>query len=143
MTFGVSNDVLGIYTTPSLFRFRIPLCKIGYRKPDFKNIEVQYHIFSNTSVSPLELRKGPRHIEDFLKSNQIAKFSKGGWLIATTDNSQLSNEKSKDVYNLVLINLQKIWLNESAKWDCTGATAFYNDTDTNRKVSIYDVNFIL
>jgi hypothetical protein len=58
MAFGITNDIFGIYDTPSLFRFRIPLDKIEPSLPDVKKIEVQYHIFSRTELSQSDLCKG-------------------------------------------------------------------------------------
>jgi hypothetical protein len=141
MAFGISNDIFGIYRTPSLIRFRIPLDIIDQNLPDSKKIEVQYHIFSRTAISQTDLCKGPKHVEDFMKSNNITKFADGGWTIVSIDDSQISNEKSQAIYTQVLSKLHKIFSSDTPTWNCKGVIACYNESDLHRKVPIYDVIF--
>jgi len=101
------------------------------------NVEIQYHIFSKTAMNPSDLSKGPRFVDEFMKSHNIQKFQSGGWLVTTTDNNGILKETSEMIYNRVLSKLQQIWLSDSITWDCSGVSAYYQCEGS--KVCVYDV----
>lgn len=74
-----------------------------------------------------------------MKSHNIQKFQKGGWIVTTNDNTSISEERSAAIYNQVLSNLQQIWLSDSVKWSCTGKSCYYEDTNINRKIGVFDI----
>ena len=140
MGFGLfSKDILGIYNSPTLYRFRMSAAILGITSMDNKDVEIHYLIYSSTTIPESSVIHGMQISEDWLKGNNFHKFERGGWIVVPIDNQKLPDNRSEKIYTDALPKLQQIWLSQNLKWQYMDMVAYYQDQKMNRRVPIIDL----